>query len=456
MIKTKYIIEMEKDENMVLIHLITFGIIVLNKSNKEKWISNDFNRLCNSTKEELLRKKFLLENEEDEKELLHYAKSVFSKRKKIIPTAVIYLTNDCNLRCSYCYTGYENEKSNEVINEVDVEKIFSAIKELYRIEDYRTEKPWISLFGGEPLLSSNINMIKHLIDKLNEYKYEEFEIVTNLINVRLYAKIFKEFQGDISLRVTLNGERKTHDNIRKFINGKGTYDIVMDNIEYVLSNLPNALIELSILLEKSVNIEGISELFSEIQERGFFESPRFSATFGHIQFRSNYVCPGFEDRVIEVADYYPMIFNFKKAIPQIKDTMISGSSMYILKAIYNSIVYNTIVTPSFTGCDCVRLGRLCFFTDGYIYPCFDCVGMREFAIGEYRDDFRLYNFCDELKKFSVKDLEKCNDCKFVGICNGGCIITNISKNGNINDVFCENVESAFIKFLDYLYSELPV
>lgn len=453
MIKTKYIIEMEEDENLVLIHLITFGIVVLDKSDTKNWISNELKKLSDSAKKALLSKKILLEDKEDDNRLLRYAQSVFSKRKKFVPTVVIYLTNECNLRCSYCYTGYENEKSNEVLTENDVEKIFNATKMLYRSDYYKSEKPLISLFGGEPLLPSNKAMIKYLINKLEEFKYDEVEIVTNLVNVRLYAEIFKEFQGDIFLRVTLNGDRKIHDNIRKFINGKGTYDIIMDNIDYVLKNLPNTLVDLSVLLEKSVNIEGIAELFVEIENRGFFKSSRFSTTFGHIQFRSNYVCPGFEDRIIDVADYYPLLFNFKKTIPQINDTMILGSSMYILKAIYDNIVYNTIVTPSFTGCDCTRLGRFCFFTDGYIYPCYDCVGMKEFAIGEYRKDFRLYNFYDEIKNFSVKDLEKCNNCKFVGICNGGCIITNISKNGNIADVFCENVENAFINFLNYLYSE---
>ena len=112
-----------------------------------------------------------------------------------------------------------------------------------------------------------------------------------------------------------------------------------------------------------------------------------------------------------------------------------------------------IVLPNYRGCDAVYPGRFCFFTDGQIYPCFDCVGMETFAIGKYRVNIEFYGEYEKWKGFSVKNIKKCNLCKYVGICNGGCLISNISKNGNIADVFCENIEEAISKFLDFCYRE---
>ena len=453
MIKTQYVMEFKKGTDIVLLNLITFDFLVLSGTDMEKWGSDDLDNISTNAKEALVDKKFIINDVKEDKELLAFAQDVFSQRKPVRPTAVIYLTNECNLRCKYCYTGYENDKSNETIDENDIEKIINAIQEIYKLNNYENSKPTISLFGGEPLLPSNKKMVEHIINKFNEYNYDEFEIVTNLVNVRLYENILKQFKGDISLEVTLNGNRDIHDTMRIFPNGKGTYDIILDNVQYVLDKCQNVYIDLSVLIEKSINVDSISELFSEMDRRGFFAHPRFHLAFGHIQFRSSYVCPGFENRVIDVADYYPLLFSFKKSVPQIKDSMILGSSMYILKELYNSIVNGAIVTPDFKGCHCTYFGRLCFFTDGYIYPCYDCVGMKGFEIGEYRNRFKLNDFYDQIKHFSVTGLEKCNRCKFVGVCNGGCIVSNISKNGNINDAYCENVEKAFLNFLDYLYSE---
>ena len=53
------------------------------------------------------------------------------------------------------------------------------------------------------------------------------------------------------------------------------------------------------------------------------------------------------------------------------------------------------------------------------------------------------------KRFCLKKT-KCFRCKFIAICNGGCLITNFFRTGNINIPDCLPVEDALEKFINYL------
>lgn len=454
MIKTKYLIEKNEKSIIMLMQLLTFDIVIIKGKDRDAWIENKFQNLSKECFRQLKEKKFIIEEKREDKEILELSKKYFGVKKLRAPNIVIYLTNECNLRCSYCYSGYENEKKNEKISKEDIDQIFQAIDKIYEKNEYLPQKPIISLFGGEPLLPSNKKAIEYIIEKMNQQEYQYLEIVTNLVNVKMFKDIVNKFKEKISFRVTLNGDENLHDSMRKFPNGGGTYKIIFLNIQFVLKYMPKAVVDLSILIDKSITKQNIDNLFIDLKKSGILDTPRAQVKFGHIQFRSNYVCQGFENRVMDVSDYYPTLLNYKKNNLLMDDSMIQGSSMYILKEIYSSLICEErVVVPNYRGCDAVYPGRFCFFTDGQVYPCFDCVGMDGFAIGAYRGGMKFYKKYDEWKNFSVSDIEKCNSCKYVGICNGGCLISNISKNGSMSDVYCENVEEAIGKFLHFCYQE---
>lgn len=454
MIKTKYLIEKNEENLVILMQLLTFDIAIIQDKDRDAWAENKFENLSKKCLGQLKERKFIIEEESEDNDLLELSKKYFGVKKLRIPNIVIYLTNECNLRCSYCYSGYENEKKNEKISKKDVEQIFEAIDRIYEENEYLPQKPIISLFGGEPLLPSNKQVVEYIIEKMNQQKFQYLEIVTNLVNVQAFRDIVNKFKERISFRVTLNGDESIHDNMRKFPNGEGTYKIIFSNIQFVLKNMPKAVIDLSILIDKSITNQNINNLFNDLKKEGFLDTSRVQVRFGHIQFRSSYVCPGFENRIMDVSDYYPTLLNYKKNNSLMDDSMIQGSSMYFLKEVYSSLKNRgKVVYPNYRGCDAVYPGRFCFFTDGQIYPCFDCVGMNGFAIGTYRENIEFYKEYETWKNFSVVDIEKCRLCKYVGICNGGCLISNISKNGNISNVYCENIEESISKFLHFCYQE---
>lgn len=451
--KTKYVYEYKINNGIILFHLLTFNYIVLQDHYAKRWLEGRYSFLEDEIYEYLKDSMFIVEDTQVEKEFLERAQALFSKKQLRVPNIVIYITNECNLRCSYCYTGYEHQVETERISENDVDSIFESIISIYDQNEYLEEKPIISLFGGEPLLPSNINIVTYIIEKIKKFNSSSFEIVTNLINIRNYKNILLAYGRPVFLKVTLNGNKEIHDNLRKFNNGKGTYNIVLNNIKYVLDNIPNAFLDVSLLIDKSVDLKNINELFEDLNQLGLLNNERIQFVFGHIQFRGDYVCPGYENQVIPVEDYYPLLWDFCKNIKEMNNNMVAGSSMYLIREIHEKWKLNTVVAPNFRGCDAIYPGRYCFFTDGKVYPCFDCVGMEGFDIGEYRKGLVFNENYKIWKNFDVTTIQKCNECKYVGFCNGGCLISNISKNHSIDNVYCENVEKTLENYFNYLVQE---
>lgn len=453
--KTKYLIEKKENSILILMQLLTFDIYILKGKNKDIWLDEKIELLPEELRDELLKRKFLVLSSKDDEELKKIAENNFKRKRLDVPSIAIYLTNKCNLRCSYCYSGYQHKEAEQKITSDDIDKIFESIDLIYENNEYLDMNPIISLYGGEPLLHGNESNIEYIISKQNQKQYEQLMIVTNLVNIKMFKEILEKFQRKLIFKVTLNGDEILHDTMRKFENGRGTYQITLNNMKFVLENLSNTLIELSVLLDNRITNKNITNLFQDLQTRGFLKNNRVNIKFGHIQFRTQYVCSGFEDRILNVEDYYPMLYRFQKDNSLITRDMISGSSMHLLNSIYEVLKDRKgMVVPCFTGCGAVYPGRFCFFTDGEVYPCFDCVGMDGYSIGNYRKQgLYFYENYKLWKDFDVTKLQKCTECKFIGFCNGGCLTSNKSKCGNIMVPYCENVEASINKFLDYCYEE---
>lgn len=172
----------------------------------------------------------------------HFTTFVKTKRKNIekikttkckIPKAgveyKINISHKCNLDCKYCYAEY-NKDNTLMTNEI-AEKTAS-----YIIKNTKNCNALISFFGGEPLLNLDaIETICKILSKnqdVNNTNYE-FAIITNLtiLNDRI-IDIFKKYS--FTIRVSIDGEKKIHDKLRVYHNGKGSFDIVNANLKHLI------------------------------------------------------------------------------------------------------------------------------------------------------------------------------------------------------------------------------
>ncbi|HBH0612317.1 TPA: radical SAM protein, partial [Clostridioides difficile] len=137
----------------------------------------------------------------------------------------IFVTEDCNLRCTYCYEGNDKKKENMSYETADKTIDFICNKELESNSDYTT----IVLHGGEPFI--NFDLIKYihrdLVDRLSDKKIL-FDITTNgtIINDEIIEFIAKNVKN---ISISIDGKKNIHDINRIDANGVGTYEKVMEN-----------------------------------------------------------------------------------------------------------------------------------------------------------------------------------------------------------------------------------
>lgn len=453
--KTKYIQSIQFKDKLVLIHLLTYELKILRNTDMESWIRNELSNIKEEVYNDLKRSYFIVENEDVDKELLRKAQKIFSLPYKPLPYSVcIYLTDLCDLQCTYCYSGYTREMKKGKITQGDVRDIFEAIKKLSKITNISPKDINIALIGGEPLLPQNVDIMQQILHESDKLDVKHLEIISNLLNVADFIDTFKTYGGRITFKATFNGNNDVHDSMRKKVDGSGTYFETFKNIRIILDELPTATIDISILIDKQSDNNVIKSLFKDFDNVGFLENQRINFKFGKIQFRGEYRGLGnYVDNVIPDEDYTVFLLDIYKNNQHINRDMIGGGPLYKLFDLYDNWTGNKLVYPSFKGCDAVYPGRYCFYVDGFIYPCTDIVGIEKYRIGTYKDGFLLNNEFFRWHNFDVKALTKCNSCRYVAFCNGGCLISSDYYNGNFNDVHCENIEKGIEKLVRYLDQE---
>ncbi|MGX9755332.1 radical SAM peptide maturase, CXXX-repeat target family [Clostridioides difficile] len=155
------------------------------------------------------------------------------------------VTEDCNLRCSYCYEVHKNNKKRMTFETakksvdyiLDNEELYDAPAVIW------------DFIGGEPLLE--IELIDKISDyiKIQSYRKKHkwlndyrFNIGTNgtLYNQPLVSKYIRKNKDKLSISMTIDGTERKHDLHRVYEDGRGSYNDVFKNIPKWLSDMPDS------------------------------------------------------------------------------------------------------------------------------------------------------------------------------------------------------------------------
>lgn len=165
-------------------------------------------------------------------------------------TLSFQITEDCNLRCTYCYQI--NKSHNKMTLEMGKKIVDCIFKDNYKIEKYYSLDNMtgiiLEFIGGEPFLE--INLIDQIMDYFVEqaYKYKSILAYTYrisfssngvLYNTPEVQQFLKKWRNKVSLAISLDGCRELHDACRIFPDGQGSYDIVVDSVKKELKINPN-------------------------------------------------------------------------------------------------------------------------------------------------------------------------------------------------------------------------
>jgi uncharacterized protein len=172
---------------------------------------------------------------------------IFLTRK--LEKLTLQLTQDCNFRCTYCaYSGGETSRQRgHSPKRMDWDMAKRGIDFLWN-HSVDSKSVNIGLYGGEPLLE--FALIKQVIEysrKLFDGKEITYNITTN--GTLLTDEMIYYFQdNNIAVSISLDGVKEINDKNRVFVNGEGTYDAVMANIERIKEIAPELASKLQIIM----------------------------------------------------------------------------------------------------------------------------------------------------------------------------------------------------------------
>ncbi|TYP97972.1 uncharacterized protein C7447_103139 [Tenacibaculum adriaticum] len=140
---------------------------------------------------------------------------------------IIFPTEQCNFRCTYCYEDFKIGKMKPELVESIKKLVLKRAPYLNYLE--------FSWFGGEPLLA--YNSIIEILEYTNSLrnKYPNFSSISN-ITTNAYSLSLERFTKLVSnnvkvFQVSLDGDIMTHNKTRLLKNGRGTFNKIWNNLE---------------------------------------------------------------------------------------------------------------------------------------------------------------------------------------------------------------------------------
>lgn len=165
-------------------------------------------------------------------------------RSKVpITSAIVNVTDMCNLRCHYCFTCQNGRISSVEIMKKTIDFLIQEVERVKSNGIPESEIPSLGLtfFGGEPMLFFD-EIIKPTVIWANEEgivkKYKlGFSITTNgtLLNEER-IKFLRKY--NVNILLSIDGDKETQDDQRPAANGKSSFDLIKNNIPILLRYFP--------------------------------------------------------------------------------------------------------------------------------------------------------------------------------------------------------------------------
>ena len=165
---------------------------------------------------------------------------LYREMKDNIPLLAIManVTDDCNLRCKYCFTSRNPRNASLDTFKRAVE--FLCLEKETKGKDTK-DTPNLCFFGGEPLLRYN-DIILPILEwsreqKLNERYGMNFSVTTNgtLLNEERLKQL-SEYQ--VGLLLSIDGDKDIQDDQRPG-NGFSSFDTLIEKIPLILRYFPD-------------------------------------------------------------------------------------------------------------------------------------------------------------------------------------------------------------------------
>lgn len=370
----------------------------LSKIKNREWSigHNTPNNITSDIIEELKNRYILVNNDDLLVDVMQH-QSLTRLYSKSHMTLTIAPTQSCNFSCVYCFEKWRKSKP---LSSSTADSIVEYLAMLHKNEGLKTmDLIW---YGGEPLLQMEV--IKTLGKRITELGLiiTTHLLITNGYNFTLQNIDDLQKLGITDVQITIDGCKTQHDKSRPLLNGKGTFDKIINNLDEYFNSQYRDCFDISI----RVNID--KDNYMDFIALHHWLTSRYSSN-------RLYVYPGIivldeqnENRHKclnrnEVTNFYLSLYNdhgiiCEELFPENINMECMARSPYM----------NLLIGPN-----------------GDIYKCYEDLGNSNLIVGNINNKSIISE--DPLVAQYAAGINHYNDpicrkCSYLPICNGGCPI----------------------------------
>jgi uncharacterized protein len=230
------------------------------------------------------------------------------------------------------------------------------------------------------------------------------------------------------IQITIDGDRETHDQRRGLINGGGTFDTIIENIDtfFKFNKRTNVSIRMNI---DSTNITKFILLHNLLTDKWKDENLNIYPAF--VSDRSE-KCSN-NCAILDIEKQNKFIFEMYEK---------------------HGIAINLYPELQLSGCSATNVNSYLVGPKGELYKCWNDIGIEDKVIGNLNTE-KLNNqhiLAQYLVGPSMFEDQKCIACELFPVCDGGCQwmrLKNINEATNFN--LCSNKKNYLTKFLELHY-----
>ncbi|MDY3861424.1 MAG: thioether cross-link-forming SCIFF peptide maturase [Ruminococcus sp.] len=353
---------------------------------------------------------------EDEYENLAFD---FKNNNTVIKALCLHVSHTCNLNCEYCFASQGKYHGDRALMSLEVGK--RAID--FLVENSGTRKNLeVDFFGGEPLM--NWDTVKDIVAYARSIEKEKnknfrFTLTTNgmLIDDDVIEFANKEMHNVV---LSLDGRKEVHDCLRKTVNGKGSYDIIVPKFQEFVRRRG----------DKGYYIRGT---FTH-NNVDFTEDIFHMADLGFTELSMEPVVCSPNDPYALTYDDLPKIFRQYEILAEyMLEREKQGKPItfyhYMIDLTGGPCIYKRI-----SGCGS-GTEYMAVTPWGDLYPCHQFVGDEKYLLGNIYDGVTNKEIQNEFKMCNAYARKECKDCWAKLYCSGGCAANAYHATGSVTGVY---------------------
>jgi SynChlorMet cassette radical SAM/SPASM protein ScmE len=331
------------------------------------------------------------------------------------------ITNQCNLRCRYCY---HFSGAGDVDQDLPKEEWFRFFEELNRCAVMT-----VTLAGGEPFLRKDL---KDLIESIVANRMR-FNILSNgtLITDDMAEFLFSTGRCN-GVQVSIDGSKpEPHDAFR----GNGNFDRAIEGIRCLKKHRVPVQVRVTIHRQNVSDLEAIAELL--LEEIGLQDFSTNAASYmGLCRQNVDQVGLSVEDRTLAMETLLKLNQKYDDRISAQAGPLAEALMWTEMERARKNGAGSIPMGGSLTACGCV-MDKIAVRADGTIVP---CTMLSHMELGRInRDDLKeIWQNHPEMKKMrqrrniSLNDFEFCNRCRYINYCTGNCPGLAYTLTGKVN------------------------